>query len=103
MLDIHLVVYASRFAPPNAGKSNPARIAITAMTTSNSINVNAARFALRASPACREKMKANRPSQSLIPFIKAASDQIADHGQEFIEILPLRRHFRIVTNRHQHV
>ncbi|HEX3719393.1 MAG TPA: hypothetical protein VH595_15670 [Verrucomicrobiae bacterium] len=50
-----------------------------------------------------KKMKADRPCQPLIPLVKAASDQIADHSQEFVESFPLRRHFRIVTGRHQHV
>ena len=48
-------------------------------------------------------MKPYRPSQPLIAIVKAAADEITNHGQEFIEIFPLGRHFGLVAGRHQHV
>jgi len=50
-----------------------------------------------------EKMKADRPGQPLIAIVKATADEIANHGKEFVEILSLSRHFRIMAGRHQHV
>ncbi len=41
MLDLHLATLADIFAEASAGRSIAARIAMMAMTTSNSINVNA--------------------------------------------------------------
>src|ERR1700722_13403730 len=43
MLFMHCVVFAFCLAPANTGNSNPARIAMMAITTSNSIRVNARR------------------------------------------------------------
>ena len=40
MLLVHLATLACSLALANAGKSNPAKIAMMAMTTSNSIRVN---------------------------------------------------------------
>ena len=48
-------------------------------------------------------MKAYRPRQALIAIVKSAAYEIANHGQEFVEILTLGRHFRLVAGRHQHV
>src|SRR5213593_4557416 len=42
MFEAHLTVWAFPLALPKAGKSSPARIAMMAITTSNSINVKPA-------------------------------------------------------------
>ena len=42
-------------------------------------------------------------SQVLIALVKSAADEITNHGQEFVEIFSLGRHFRLVTGRHQRV
>ena len=48
-------------------------------------------------------MKANRPGQTLVAIIKPAADEITNHGNEFVEIRSLGRHFRLVAGRHQHL
>src|SRR5688572_21359740 len=48
-------------------------------------------------------MKPNRPVQPLVTLVEAASNQITNHQNEFIEISSLRCHFRFVTSRHEHL
>lgn len=43
------------------------------------------------------------PVQSFIAFVESAADQIANHRDEFIQILSLCRHFRIVAYCYQHI
>jgi hypothetical protein len=37
--------------------------------------------------------------QTFVIFIEPALDQIANHGDQFVETFALRRHFRLVANR----
>jgi hypothetical protein len=48
-----------------------------------------------------KKMKADRPRQTRTARIEATANDIANHGKEFVEILPLSRHFRVVTSCHE--
>ena len=58
---------------------------------------------LRGQHRIVEEMEADGPGQTLISAVEAALDEIADHGQQFVEILALGRHLRLVAGRHQHV
>jgi hypothetical protein len=50
-----------------------------------------------------QEAEANGPVQSFIAFVESAADQIANHRDEFIQILSLCRHFRIVAYCYQHI
>jgi hypothetical protein len=50
-----------------------------------------------------KKMKTNGPAPALIALAKTAANEIANHGQESIEVLFLRGHLRFVTSSDQHV
>ena len=41
--------------------------------------------------------------QAPVIFIKPALDQITNHRNQFVEAFALRRHFRLVTGRDEHV
>src|SRR5208282_1469312 len=41
--------------------------------------------------------------QAPVAVVKPAADEITNHGREFVEILSLGRHFRLMAGRHQHV
>jgi hypothetical protein len=45
------------------------------------------------------EVKANRPVQAFVIFIEPALDQITNHGNQFIEIVALRCHFRFMASR----
>src|ERR1035437_8471113 len=57
---------------------------------------------LRRQHGVLQKVQPDRPVQALIIFSEPALDQIADHRQQFIESLALRRHFRLVAGGDEH-
>src|ERR1035437_4106246 len=58
---------------------------------------------LRRQHGVLQKMQPDRPVQALIIFSEPALNQIADHRQQFIESLALRRHFRLVAGGDEHI
>src|SRR5579864_3736886 len=81
LLLMHLAVFARSFALASAGNSIAARIAMMAMTTSNSINVNARRsFVLCVFILLSRPPRPAAARQSIVAFHQAAMQLSRDSG-----------------------